>query len=267
MSFNKCKNPKAKSWYQNFVDFNAENRCYQLIDMRAVVSKILHTETHVLLKKPGTWIILLNQIRFLRVLLSKKLPWVPTVFTSGGKMRVSHNVLLILVLLCYSSTQPPSGKRLLEKRVPMYNKPYCFRQILQANSDTWIPWPNISPVFCQLIYMYCRSQSPRGLRRRSAASCLLRSWFESYRGHGYLSVVSVVCCQVEVSATSLITRPEESYRLWCVIVCDLETSKMRRPWPALSRSTTATKKKKIYIYIHTHTHILAAYTLPMRTSV
>ena len=26
--------------------------------------------------------------------------------------------------------------------------------------------------------------------------------FESRRGHGYLSVVSVVCCQVEVSATS-----------------------------------------------------------------
>ena len=34
----------------------------------------------------------------------------------------------------------------------------------------------------------------------------------------------------------LITRPEESYRLWCVIVCDLETSWMRRPWPALGRS-------------------------------
>ena len=29
--------------------------------------------------------------------------------------------------------------------------------------------------------------------------------------HGCLSVVSVVCCQVEVSATGLITRPEESY--------------------------------------------------------
>jgi hypothetical protein len=27
-----------------------------------------------------------------------------------------------------------------------------------------------------------------------------------------------------------ITRPEESYRLWCVVVCDLETSWMRRPW-------------------------------------
>jgi len=29
----------------------------------------------------------------------------------------------------------------------------------------------------------------------------------------------------------LITRPEMSYRLWCVVVCDLETSWMRRPWP------------------------------------
>jgi len=28
----------------------------------------------------------------------------------------------------------------------------------------------------------------------------------------------------------LITHPEEFYRLWCV-VCDLETSWMRRPWP------------------------------------
>jgi len=36
----------------------------------------------------------------------------------------------------------------------------------------------------------------------------------------------------------LITRPEESYRLWCVVVCYLETSIMRRPWPALGRSAT-----------------------------
>jgi hypothetical protein len=31
----------------------------------------------------------------------------------------------------------------------------------------------------------------------------------------------------------LITRPKESYRVWCVVVCNLETSRMRRPWPAL----------------------------------
>ena len=29
----------------------------------------------------------------------------------------------------------------------------------------------------------------------------------------------------------LITRPEESYRLWCVVVCGIQTSRMSRPWP------------------------------------
>jgi len=28
----------------------------------------------------------------------------------------------------------------------------------------------------------------------------------------------------------LITRPEESYRLWCVVVCDLETSNIGDPY-------------------------------------
>jgi hypothetical protein len=47
----------------------------------------------------------------------------------------------------------------------------------------------------------------------------------------------------------LITRPEESYRLWCVVVCGLETSRMRRPWPALGRSATAKNKKKKSQYV------------------
>jgi len=39
-----------------------------------------------------------------------------------------------------------------------------------------------------------------------------------------------VCCECCVLSgrglcDELITRPEEYYRLWCVIVCDLETSK------------------------------------------
>ena len=43
----------------------------------------------------------------------------------------------------------------------------------------------------------------RSARRRDLRplACSDRG-FESHRGHGYLSVVSVVCCQVEVSATS-----------------------------------------------------------------
>ena len=71
---------------------------------------------------------------------------------------------------------------------------------------------------------------PRGLRRRSAAGHLLRLWFRIPPG-AWMSV----CCECCVLPSTglcegLITRPEESYWLWCVIVCDLETSWMR-PWP------------------------------------
>ena len=45
----------------------------------------------------------------------------------------------------------------------------------------------------------------------------------------------------------LITRPEESFRLWCVVVCDQETSRMRRPWPALGRSATENKQNNGFI--------------------
>jgi len=50
----------------------------------------------------------------------------------------------------------------------------------------------------------CRSQWPRG-RRPTLGLRALACWdggFESHRGHRCLSVVSVVCCQVEISATS-----------------------------------------------------------------
>jgi hypothetical protein len=46
-----------------------------------------------------------------------------------------------------------------------------------------------------------RSQWPRGLRRRSPADRLLRSWVRIPLG-AWMSVVRVVCCQVEDSATS-----------------------------------------------------------------
>ena len=41
------------------------------------------------------------------------------------------------------------------------------------------------------------------------------------------------CCALSSRGLrdGLISRLEESYWLWCVVVCDLETSWMRRPWP------------------------------------
>jgi hypothetical protein len=49
--------------------------------------------------------------------------------------------------------------------------------------------------------LHCRSQWPRCLRRRSAAARPLRSWVSNPTG-AWMFVVNVVCCQVEVSATS-----------------------------------------------------------------
>ena len=43
----------------------------------------------------------------------------------------------------------------------------------------------------------------------------------------------------------LITRPEESYRLWCVVVCDLENLKNEE---AMTRVGSQRHRKKIIIY-------------------
>jgi hypothetical protein len=76
-----------------------------------------------------------------------------------------------------------------------------------------------------------RSQWARGLRRRSVAARLLRLWVR-IPPETWMSV----CCEYCVLSgrglcDKLITRPEDSYRLWRVVVCDLETSWMRRSWP------------------------------------
>ena len=101
-------------------------------------------------------------------------------------------------------------------------------------------------IYLELLIIFCRSQWPRGVRRRSTAARLLRLWVRIPPGAWMF-----FCCECCVLSgrglcDELITRrPEEPYRLWCVVVCDLEISRMRRPWPALGRS--ATGKKSNYI--------------------
>ena len=67
-----------------------------------------------------------------------------------------------------------------------------------------------------------RSRWPRGLRRMSVAVRLLglRVRIPSAT---WVSVMSVVLSG-RGNCDGLITRPEDSYLLWCVVVCDIETS-------------------------------------------
>jgi hypothetical protein len=65
---------------------------------------------------------------------------------------------------------------------------------------------------------------------RPVAARLLRSWVRISPGAWIF-----VCCECRVLSgrglcEELITCPEESYRLCCVFVCDLETSRMGAPY-------------------------------------
>ena len=58
-----------------------------------------------------------------------------------------------------------------------------------------------------------------------------------------------VCTQ---PGSELITHPEEPCQLWCIIVCDLETSWMRRPWHtgwAVVPKTNKQTNKQTNIYV------------------
>jgi len=52
----------------------------------------------------------------------------------------------------------------------------------------------------------------------------------------------------------LITRPEDSYRLWCVIVCDRVASITRRPW-STGECDAMEKNSNIYIYIYIYIYM------------
>ena len=76
-------------------------------------------------------------------------------------------------------------------------------------------------------YKDSRPQWPRGLRRRSTAVRLLGSWVQIPPG-----ARTFVCCDCCVLSgrgpcDELAPRPGKFYRLWCVVVCNFETSWMR----------------------------------------
>ena len=96
-----------------------------------------------------------------------------------------------------------------------------------------VSYQNTSVSLCILsnTLFVSRSQWPRRLRRRSAAARLLRLWVRIPPGSWRF-----VCCECCVLSDrglcdELITLPEEFYSVCCVVLCALETSWIRRPWP------------------------------------
>jgi hypothetical protein len=85
-----------------------------------------------------------------------------------------------------------------------------------------------------------RPQWPRGLRRSAAALGCWNCGFEFQRGHDCLLWV----LSGRGLCKELINRPENSYRLWRVVMCDLETSWIRTPWP--TGGSCARNKQKRY---------------------
>jgi hypothetical protein len=87
-----------------------------------------------------------------------------------------------------------------------------------------------------------RSQWPCGLRRRTVATRLLRLWVRIPPGEWIF--VCCACCMLSGRGLcdELINRPEESYRLCCIVVCDLETWRMRDHYP---RRVAAPQEKRI----------------------
>jgi hypothetical protein len=125
------------------------------------------------------------------------------------------------ILVQRPNTSPPPHLPLCETRRFM-NMSYIFTNKVHNIGIT---------VFYIYIYM-CRSQWSCALRRRSSAARLLRSWVR-IPPRAWM----FVCCECCVLlgrglCDVLITRPEESYRLWRIFVCDEETSKTRRLKPA-----------------------------------
>ena len=116
---------------------------------------------------------------------------------------------------------------------------YCSPNKLQCYFERWITkllLHVITRMYVQHLPHNRRSQWPRGLRRRSSAARLLRLWVRIPPGAWMF--VCCECCLLSGRGLcdGLITRPEESYRMWRVVVCDHETSQTRWLKPATGLS-------------------------------
>jgi hypothetical protein len=95
-----------------------------------------------------------------------------------------------------------------------------------------------------LLLIRGRFQWPRGLRRGSTAARLLGLWVRILP-RAWMSV-SCECCVLSGRGLcdELVPRPEESYRVWCVWMCDREASKNEAAYAPKGLSNHWKKKNR-----------------------
>jgi hypothetical protein len=145
-------------------------------------------------------------------------------------------------------TASPEPTSLQMRATCNYHSP-CVRQVTNLFQQTnwrigFRSWNTIYKLLkhqkginSKYVLVWVAAQSKAGLQPLACWDC----GCESCQGHGCLSVVSIVCCQGDVSVMSWSLITEEFCQLWWIIVYDLRTLSMRRPWPVLSHNTTEKK--------------------------
>jgi len=140
---------------------------------------------------------------------------------------ISHNMQRTLGGPTLAQPTPALTKRLLRySRATIGQR---FRNINEQKYESSVQETHCS-VFWGANEVPCRSQWPRGLRRGSAAACLLGWWIRIPPGAWMF-----VCCGCSILSrrglcVELITRTEESYRVWCVWVRSWILDN-KGPWP------------------------------------
>jgi hypothetical protein len=117
-----------------------------------------------------------------------------------------------------------------EKSVALIDCPPWRLMILCLSSRVWhgrnVVWVRDKQISKKYGQITGRMPIPvaRGLRRGSAAACLLRLRVRIPPGHGCLSLVSVVCCRVDVSATGRSFVQRRTTECLCLTESDEGTS-------------------------------------------
>jgi hypothetical protein len=108
-----------------------------------------------------------------------------------------HSAIFVSKLA--KSTWFKDGRRDTKQVVaPVENTEFRHWNLIMSSKSAQIPWRRV--IVTMLYSSLCRYQWSRYVGRNSTTACCLGLPVESRRGHGCLSIVIFVRCQVEASA-------------------------------------------------------------------